>query len=94
MEEVERYVMTRLHEAALCPQTAEDKRKDQVLRARIRWAQLPGLLLVNMRQAAFIRSESNSMFNASGVQSCAMEGREYAGFHSNQSLRYTTDFTN
>ena len=22
----------------------------------------------------------------SGVQSCAMEGREYAGFHSNQSL--------
>ncbi|XP_061074250.1 RAB guanine nucleotide exchange factor (GEF) 1, like isoform X2 [Conger conger] len=36
MEEVEKYVMTRLHQAALCPQTAEDQRKDLALHTRIR----------------------------------------------------------
>ncbi|XP_064159206.1 RAB guanine nucleotide exchange factor (GEF) 1, like [Anguilla rostrata] len=35
MEQVEKYVMTRLHKAALCPVTAEDKRKDLALRRRI-----------------------------------------------------------
>ncbi|KAJ8368782.1 hypothetical protein SKAU_G00088100 [Synaphobranchus kaupii] len=36
MDQVEKYVMTRLHKAALCPETAEDKTKDLALQKRIR----------------------------------------------------------
>ena len=44
---------------------------------KIRWCAPFALAAVAMK---------NLFLYSSGVQSCAMEGREYAGFHSNQSL--------
>ena len=42
----------------------------------------PGLkvCVVLISEVSFVRNDK-----ISGVQSCAMEGREYAGFHTNQS---------
>lgn len=38
MDEVEKYIMTRLYKEAFCPETTDDEKKDLAIQKRIRFA--------------------------------------------------------
>lgn len=38
MDQVEKYIMTRLYKSVFCPETTDDERKDLATQNRIRWA--------------------------------------------------------
>lgn len=38
MDEVEKYMMTRLYKEVFCPETTDDEKKDLAIQKRIRWA--------------------------------------------------------
>lgn len=38
MDQVEKYIMSRLYKTAFCPETTDDERKDLAIQKRIRWA--------------------------------------------------------
>lgn len=40
MDQVEKYIMTRLYKSVFCPETTDDEKKDLATQKRIRWASL------------------------------------------------------
>lgn len=40
MDQVEKYIMTRLYKSVFCPETTDDEKKDLTTQNRIRWASL------------------------------------------------------
>lgn len=38
MDQVEKYIMTRLYKSVFCPETTDDEKKDLATQTRIRWA--------------------------------------------------------
>lgn len=40
MDQVEKYIMTRLYKSVFCPETTDDEKKDLATQKRIRWAAL------------------------------------------------------
>lgn len=38
MDEVEKYMMSRLYKEVFCPETTDDEKKDLAIQKRIRWA--------------------------------------------------------
>lgn len=37
MDQVEKYIMTRLYKSVFCPETTDDEKKDLATQKRIRW---------------------------------------------------------
>lgn len=37
MDQVEKYIMTRLYKSVFCPETTDDEKKDLATQNRIRW---------------------------------------------------------
>lgn len=47
MDEVEKYMMTRLYKEVFCPETTDDEKKDLAIQKRIRWERRSAAVNVN-----------------------------------------------
>lgn len=54
MDQVEKYIMTRLYKSVFCPETTDDEKKDLATQNRIRWAFIHSNQAVNNMQYTHI----------------------------------------
>lgn len=53
MDQVEKYIMTRLYKSVFCPETTDDEKKDLATQKRIRWASLHSKWAVTVEQYTY-----------------------------------------
>lgn len=53
MDQIEKFIMTRLYKHVFCPETTDDEKKDLAVQKRIRWEDIKKSILCGYRDAVF-----------------------------------------